>query len=787
MKTTIFTRILLATLAPLALVFVLVIYTISNIIYLNGLKAAEEAIGWEATQISRQFAGKLDEIHALLSVVGQTLGDLDFAAPEARSTAETHLRRLIESDQSLLCAWFVFEDGLFSGKSRYSKSFFRTTEGVREIFDLSDELLNDPERSPWYNKSLSTGRFYLELAAPYDYGIPDGDLVTATMTAPIVIGGRARGAVGIDLHHKDMFSSADLQRRGRWLIMLLSGSGDIVYSSDKEHLKKNIFDMSFADLEAMRQAMSEGKSFLDDGFAPVAGEDSLISLYPIDSGQDDEVVYLYLSVPVSDINAMARSSVEIIISTSILGFLLLGFSVFVATRNIVRPIKRLTVDFNRISNGDLELGSGDDGPETQKGNNVVELDILQHALWKMLDQVSQAHDLRLKAAEERMEKDRLLAASQAKSQFLANMSHEIRTPMNAILGISEILLHNDRLPEQERKYVGDIKISSEALLAIINDILDISRLESGKLTLTETDFDFLAMLENLRDLGAYLAAPNKLLFEYRPGAKLPRYLKGDEVRLRQVLLNLISNACKFTPAGSVTFEISVVQDDFLRFVVADTGTGIDKEDQARLFEPFQRVESTRNKGIQGTGLGLSICSNLVEMMGGSISLKSEPGQGSVFTVLIPLRQGDETAIAAKNSGEPTAFAAGVKVLVVDDNEINLSVAEGLLSDLYGISCELANSGARALELVQQQDFDLVFMDQMMPEMDGVETAGRIRDLGGKYAAMPIVALTANAVKGTKEYLLTMGINDYLTKPIEIAEMDAVLRKWIPAGKVLTDN
>ncbi|MDL2279314.1 methyl-accepting chemotaxis protein, partial [Desulfovibrio sp. OttesenSCG-928-G11] len=401
MKTTIFTRILLATLVPLALVFVLVIYTISNIIYLNGLKAAEEAIDWEARQISRQFAGKLDEIHALLSVVSQTLSDLDFAAPDGRGAAETHLRRLIESDPSLLCAWFVFEDGSFPGKGRYSKSFFRTLEGVREIFDLTDDLLNDPERSPWYNNSLRTGRFYLEMAGPYDYGIPDGKLVTATMTAPILVGGRAIGAVGIDLHHKDMFASADLQHRGRWLIMLLSGAGDVVYSSDTEHLKKNIFDLPFAGLEAMRRAMGEGKSYLADGFAPVAGEDSLICLHPIDSGQDDEIIYLYLSVPVSDINAMARSSVEIIISTSILGFLLLGFSVFVATRNIVRPIKRLTVDFNRISNGDLELGSGDDGPEAQKDSNVVELDILQQSLWKMLEQVSQAHDLRLKAAEER--------------------------------------------------------------------------------------------------------------------------------------------------------------------------------------------------------------------------------------------------------------------------------------------------------------------------------------------------------------------------------------------------
>ncbi len=436
----------------------------------------------------------------------------------------------------------------------------------------------------------------------------------------------------------------------------------------------------------------------------------------------------------------------------------------------------MTTAFNKVSKGELEEVSAAEEKDATP-SNVVELNILHAALHDMLTQINLTHELRLKASEEKVEKEKVLAASQAKSQFLANMSHEIRTPMNAILGITEILLHSEQLSEQERKYIGDIKISSGALLTIINDILDISKLESGKLTLEEKDFDFEELLNNLQTMGEYLAAPNGLTFNFEKSDKLPACLHGDDVRLRQVLLNILSNACKFTTQGSVIFRVTS-DDGRLIFSIADTGPGISEEDQVALFEPFKRVDTART--VQGTGLGLSISKNLVDMMGGEIRLHSELGKGSTFTVIIREVLGTDCGKKESRDAKRVEYKPGVKVLIVDDNDINLSVADGLLSGLYGFSCDLALSGAEALEKIQANDYVLVFMDHMMPEMDGVETTKRIRALGGKYAAIPVIALTANAVKGAREAMLDSGIDDYLSKPIEIDTLDSVLAKWVPA-------
>lgn len=786
MKTTIFFRLLLATLLPLTFVFVLIISTISNIIYANGVLAAKDATQWEGSQLARQFTEKLDEMQGILEVVAQSLGDLDYRRADAHARTDRMLRRLIEADSDFLSVWYAYEPGAFPGDGRVFKTLLRRDGEIREIHDITPELLDDTARSPWYNRALASGRLYLEFMENYDYGLGEGGRIATTMTAPIIAGltgERALGAVGIDINYADMFTSSDLQSGKRWRILLVSSSGEIVYANElaQEAYQTggNFFDIPFSDADGLRKAVKEGSFYLAEGYARPAGEESLISLHTISRPESSEKIHLYLSIPTSDINAMARSSVELIISTSVLGFLLLGFSVFVATRNIVRPIKRLTSDFDKISNGDLDISAGSKEPEKTRASSVVELDILQRSLWKMLGQITQNHELRLRAADERVEKEKVLAGSQAKSQFLANMSHEIRTPMNAILGISEILLHDGNLSPQHRKYVNDIKISSDNLLSIINDILDISRLESGKLTLAEDDFDFRALLENLKTMGEYLASPNQLRFDFWAAPDLPPVLFGDEVRLRQVLLNIISNACKFTTAGGVSFR-AVAENGQLHFMIADTGPGISQEDQAMLFNPFKRVGSNKTQSVQGTGLGLSIAKNLVEMMGGNIRVESELGHGTTFSVFIPEVRGNENAIKTKTAAARESYAErGLTVLVVDDNEINLSVAEGLLQDLYGIRSDLALSGAEALEKVAANDYALIFMDQMMPEMDGVETSKRIRAMGGKLAKTPIIALTANAVKGTREALLEAGIDDYLSKPIDIEEMDAILQRWLP--------
>jgi len=645
MQTTIFVRILLATLLPLIFVFVMVITTISNIIYANEAKSARRSALLEARQIARQLSDKLAD--GMPDVLRQSIAELVPASP--------------------------------------------------------------------------------------------------AMTA------------------------------GDWQILLFTGQGKVVYASVAGLEDGSFFEMPFSNAAALRQAVEKREPFVGEGRLPTAESDSLICLYPITHYGSGTPIFLYLGMPVENVYSMARSSMELIISTSMLGLLLLSFCVFLATRNIVRPIKRLTVDFNRVSTGDVwEMSPPAEG---EQHSNVVELNILETALWRMLSQINQNHELRLKATEEQVEREKVVAASQAKSQFFASMSHEIRTPMNAILGISEILLHHN-LAAPERKYVQDINTSSEALLTIINDLLDIARLESGKLELADRDFDFSLFLENIRTMGEYLCASNHLEFRYYAAEELPACLRGDDVRLRQILLNLLSNACKFTSEGSVAFQVHATEGRLV-FAVRDTGPGISEEQQAGLFEPFKRIDNTRNQKIQGTGLGLAIAKSLVEMMDGSLKVKSTPGKGSTFTMELPLVSGDACALEQSQDVKRTIYRPGVKILIVDDNEINLAVAAGLLKNLYNFDSDLALSGRDALAMVSENDYALVLMDHMMPDMDGLETTRRIRDMGGKCLKMPILALTANAIKGAKEAMLEAGLDDYLTKPIEVNALERLLRKWLP--------
>jgi len=381
-----------------------------------------------------------------------------------------------------------------------------------------------------------------------------------------------------------------------------------------------------------------------------------------------------------------------------------------------------------------------------------------------------------------------LESSKVKSMFLANMSHEIRTPLNAIIGMSD-LLTMERLTNRQHNYVKDISIASHSLLSIINDILDFSKIEAGKLELNAVHYDFRELIAGIVSMFGFMARKKGLVFEYTEDKDgLPACLCGDDVRLRQVLVNICANAVNFTDHGVVRLRVAA-RDSRLVFEIADTGAGIRPDDLKDLFSPFARVDTVRNRSVKGTGLGLPISKNFVEMMGGSIDVRSEYGEGSVFTVSIPLTPGDAKLIARANadSGNKVSFRAPeAKILVVDDNDLNLKVAYRLLS-LYGIPADMAPSGREAIAAVQKADYDIVFMDHMMPEMDGIQATARIRELGGKYEKLPIIALTANATRGVQEMFLSHGLDDYLPKPIELDKLSEMLRKWIPLEKAVIEE
>ncbi|MDR0320301.1 MAG: response regulator [Treponema sp.] len=373
-------------------------------------------------------------------------------------------------------------------------------------------------------------------------------------------------------------------------------------------------------------------------------------------------------------------------------------------------------------------------------------------------------------------------ANRIKSSFLANMSHEIRTPMNAVIGMSELLKH-ERLNGRQMGYVSDIHSSAHSLLAIINNILDLSKIESGKLALSPVDYDFHAFIDNISSMFKFVAHKKDLEFKFESSDKLPDYLFGDDIRLRQVLTNICGNAVKFTEKGSVTFKVQAMPGKLL-FEIKDTGKGIHKEDLPTLFDAFAQVDASKNRGIIGTGLGLSISKSFIEMMGGNIIVDSEYGQGTSFMVMIPLVLGNKSKVKNEEKLEDVQNidAPDANVLVVDDNEFNIKVAVGLLN-LYKINAKTASGGKEAIDMIQKNEFDIVFMDHMMPGMDGVEATNEIRKLGGKYKQLAVIALTANAVKGAKEMFLENGFNDLVTKPIEIRELNRALEKWLPPEKI----
>jgi len=385
--------------------------------------------------------------------------------------------------------------------------------------------------------------------------------------------------------------------------------------------------------------------------------------------------------------------------------------------------------------------------------------------------------------------DSLEATSRYKTDFLARMSHEIRTPMNAILGMSELALHEHDL-DITHKHVHTIRKSGANLLSIINDILDLAKIESGKIDIVPVDYLFSSLIDDVTNIIRIRVQETRLEFRVDIDSRIPKALVGDETRVRQVMLNILNNAVKYTSRGFVSLTImgTMVDDDnvILAIEVADSGRGIREGDIGRLFDDFVQFDSVENRGIEGAGLGLTITRSLVKAMNGNISVWSEYGKGSTFTVILP--QGISRQ-AIFDSEKPSAIfkAPGVRVLVVDDVLINRTVVKGLLT-MYEIQVHTCNDGEEAVKAVQTEEYDLVFMDHMMPGMDGVEATAVIRSLKDKrFQKLPIVALTANAIAGAKEMFLENGFNDYLSKPIDKQRLCVILEKWIPAEKQKKSN
>lgn len=392
-------------------------------------------------------------------------------------------------------------------------------------------------------------------------------------------------------------------------------------------------------------------------------------------------------------------------------------------------------------------------------------------------------------------KSQLEKANGFKAAFLANMSHEIRTPIHAIIGFAEMLLKEIK-DDSVAKNINMIKDSSYSLLAIINDVLDLSKIESGKLEMVNSNYYISYIIRDIEATYSMQAVRKDLKFEIHLDDNIPSYMYGDKIRIRGVLLNLLNNAIKFTKEGRVDFYIHVlekVEDTVtLQFVVKDTGIGIKKEDQERIFESFSKFDIDNNYSIEGRGLGLSIAKGYLDLMGGQIEVKSEYGVGSTFTVTLQQKIVDDSPVdmqivnARKKQSEKFTIK-DYNVLVVDDNPVNLKVAEGLMKT-YGVNVTKANGGREAIDICLDNTFDLILMDQMMPDVDGCMAMREIRKISDYYNdECKIIVLTADAMAGVRDRLLAEGFDEYLCKPLEIHRLESTLHKFVPEEKIISDN
>lgn len=374
-------------------------------------------------------------------------------------------------------------------------------------------------------------------------------------------------------------------------------------------------------------------------------------------------------------------------------------------------------------------------------------------------------------------------ATAQKSQFLANMSHEIRTPMHGILGMAQLAMTAETTSESH-EYIKTVRNCAEGLLSVLNDILDFSKIEAGKLTLEKIPFSLRQMINDVREIIVPQTLIKGVPLKCDVAENIPDQLVGDPTRLRQVLVNLMGNATKFTEAGTISLGVSQLPQErpdsatILLFRVSDTGIGMSEEQQKRLFQAFSQADSSVSRRFGGTGLGLAICSRLVQMMGGNISVESKPGAGSTFQFTCPVDLGEQQRIAAVNATAPAVVEKPIYILVADDNPVNQALARQLLSR-RGHRVRAVSTGQAAVQAWQNEEFALILMDDHMPVMDGMEAVRQIRKFQSLRARnyVPIVAVTASAMKGDRERFLSAGMDGYLAKPFSAEELYACVKQF----------
>lgn len=568
---------------------------------------------------------------------------------------------------------------------------------------------------------------------------------------------------------RDSNESQLIQRANTTTEMFMNATKDAVLSTDIARLDDLVNDIVTVEDVQYVKIVRQGITLASAGDNILLQRDVIsdVDLSSVNDGvfdkrvpimvNGDEFGHIEMGFGTDSINAMLENARKSIIGIAAIEVILVAIFSFVLGTYLTRSLVRLTQATKTLS----ERGPGYQINSTSKD----ELGQLSHAFDEMSRKLEATYD-ELRQARKEAE-----YACDSKGRFLASMSHEIRTPMNGVLGILS-LLEETKTSKEQKQLLATATESGNFLLSIINDILDFTRMESNTLLLENKQFNVRRSFESVVDTYTSTAKSKDLILHLYFEGSMPEHAKGDVNRLKQIMHNLIGNAMKFTEQGSVTIKVSSeLKSDhcLLDFSVIDTGIGIEKDAIPYLFDEFTMVDQTYSRSQEGSGLGLAICKRLCELMGGSISVTSEKGTGSTFSVSIRLDLADDASDEDKQSKSPTDDLSHLRILVAEDNKANQLVIVNMFKNV-GVNIDVAENGKEALEAVTRYDYDLVFMDISMPVMDGMEACKAIRELDSETANVPIIALTAHALTGDREQFIASGMDDYLSKPVRLSQL-----------------
>ncbi|WP_424244631.1 signal transduction histidine kinase/ActR/RegA family two-component response regulator [Elusimicrobium posterum] len=804
---TIFSIILTSCLFSLIIPFVVLSYFATALTHKESVSTARKNAILVSDSITNSIRHALTNTTELISFTADSLAAIDPQSPDAKKEATRILNTFIYTDEGIYDAWFIFEKGVY-GSGYFAQDFIRENGEVLPFVDNTDERLQDEAGAHWYYRALRSGEIYFDNEGSYDYG--EGDIDVFTISAPIKKDGVTVGVVGMDIMRRYYYRMInDFDISGEREIMMLSQSGRILYSSNKAQDDKNLFAASNENKEKILEAMAQNKSRAFEGVSPDTGVKSLMYITPLNLPNAQQPAYLFIDMPSAMLYASANKIMVSILSAAVVAGGLLFIVILFTTRNIVFRLKELTNAANEVAQGNYDVQFGQDLPGGAKTKNEILL--LQASIKKMIFQLKnyirerqefsntleqkieeRTHELSVMTEESEKAKKKAEEASRAKSDFLARMSHEIRTPINAIMGMTSIGLMSKNIEKKDYCF-EKIETASNHLLGVINDILDMSKIEANKLELSFSEFEFEKMLSKIALLLKVKIDEKKQNLNIVIGQNVPKFIFSDEQHLSQVIFNLLSNAVKFTPDGGVISVVCGKRKDenglaFIQVDVRDSGIGISKEQQAQLFQSFQQADNSISRKFGGTGLGLAISKNIVKLLGGDIWVTSEQGKGSVFSFIFTAKpvsyekamQNQQEAADAQEVKTVKDSFDGKRLLLVEDIDINREIVISLL-DGMGLTIDSAENGSEAVEkfTADPAKYDLIFMDVQMPGIDGYEATRQIRALAAPQAkTVPIIAMTANVFKDDIDKSLAAGMNSHLGKPINIEEVKKVLTEYL---------